>query len=113
MPDTAYRNARIPLDNVVTDTQRKYVDEIQKGTVVYGIYVVRANFVDNPLPAGAQVKLFFGDGNDEVILSDDMVSFEFPCGHDGGILFSNAVALSGKEIRLLCDMSGFGLRREA
>lgn len=109
--DTTYVNLSVPLDSVVTDVQRKYVDGAQKGVLIYGVYIVKQNFVDNPIPTGAQVKLYFGE-NDEIILADDMVAFEFPCGHDGGILFSNATALAGKSIRLLVDYSGFSLRRE-
>lgn len=109
--DTSYRNLSVPLDNVVTDVQRRFVDGAEKGAVIYGVYVVPANFVDSPLPAGSQVKLFFGD-NDEIILTDQTVAFEFPCGHDGGIYFSNAVALANKSVRLLVDYSGFSVRRE-
>lgn len=112
MPDeTSYRNVDVPLDNVIPDTSRRPIDGIEPGTLIYGVYIMRQNFVDNPLPAGAQIKLYFGQ-NDEVILADDLVSFTFPCGHDGGVFFSNGVALAGKRLRLLVDYSGFGVERE-
>lgn len=109
---TAYRNLAVPLDSVVPDVQKRAVDGAEPGNLIYGVYIVRQNFVDNPLPAGAQVKLYFGAGGDEIIVTDDTVSFEFPCGHSGGVFFSNAVALVGKSVRLLVDYSGITVTRE-
>jgi len=111
MAGTSYRNVDVPLDAVIPDASRRPIDGAEPGNVIYGVYIMRQNFTDNPIPAGAQVKLYFGQ-NDEIILSDDVVSFKFACGHDGGVFFSNAVALAGKRIRLLVDFSGFGLDRE-
>lgn len=103
---TKYKNVDVALDDVTSDTQRQPVPGAEGGVAIYGVAIVRQNFVDAALPAGAQVKLYFGPGGDEILLSDDLVSFEFPCGHSTGIYFANTVALPAKVLRLLVDYSG-------
>ena len=106
MATASYRNVEIDLENVVTPEQRRVVPGAEAGVTVYGVAVVPQNFTDPPLPLGAQVRLHFGAAGDEIILTDNLVAFEFACGHDGGIYFSNALGLPGERLRLLLDFSG-------
>jgi len=108
MPTTAYHNVEIPLDNVVSADQKSVVPGAEPGQIIYSVALVLANFTDDAVPTGAQVRLFFGQ-NDEIILSNNNASFEFPCGHDDGVFFSNGVALAGKKVRLLVDNVGGGM----
>jgi hypothetical protein len=107
----AYRNVDIPLDVADAPTTRRVVQLVPKGTRVAAVYIARQNFTDDPVPAGAQVRLFIGDGNDEILLGNDVTGFEFgECGHDGGLYFNNGAALAGKVLRLLVDFGGLGVR---
>lgn len=106
MPDAVYRNVDVPLDDVVTTTQRRVVNGAEPGATIYGVALMPNSFADPPLPVGSQVRLYFGASNDEILLTEDLTGFQFPCGHDGGIYFSNGVALAGKVVRLLVDFGG-------
>ena len=109
MASAQYRNVEIPLDEVVDPVQKRVVDGAQPGVTVFGVSIVPQNFADPPLPLGAQVRLHFGAAADEIILTENLVAFDFPCGHDGGIFFSNAVALPGEKVRLLLNYSSMGV----
>lgn len=108
MVATSYRNVDLDLSSVVTPEQKRPVDGAQSGVTIYGVYIVAANYLDNPLPVGAQVKLSFGQ-NDPIILTDELTSFEFPCGMDEGVFYTNEAALATKVLRLLIDYSGMGI----
>ena len=112
MTSAQYRNVEIDLETVVDSAQKRVVPGAEPGNTVYGVSVVPQNFTDPPLPLGAQVRLHFGAAADEVILTDNLVAFEFPCGHDGGVYFSNAVALPGERVRLLLNYSPMGVNYE-
>lgn len=104
----AYKNIDIPLDNADAATVRRLI-EGTKGTRIAGIYLAKQNFLDDPVPAGAEVRIFLGDGNDEILLTNDITGFEFKCGHDGGIYYNNRVGMAGKFLRLLVDFGDLGV----
>jgi hypothetical protein len=109
MSSEQYRNIDLDLSAAHPSGSRVVVEGTQ-GSVIRGLYLARNTFIDDPVPTGAEVRIYLGTG-EEILLSNDLSGFEFnECGHDGGIFWNNAVALAGKKLRLLVDYSGVGVQ---
>jgi hypothetical protein len=108
----SYTNIDLPLDTAHAPGTRIAIEGLQPGTRVLGLYLVQQNFTDDPVPAGAEVRLYIGQTAEEILLTNSLTGFEFGgCGHEAGLFWNNGVALAGKFLRLLIDFGGLGVQR--